>query len=111
MSKIDFSKLKISDIEYWCPEEFIEVYEAKILKDIEIPYEPKNKTGFICAHWFYFCVLKNGIYDMVSGLSMESFLIKETYESRMKGINDRPKMSNMAAVKIAEFIKNKNQQP
>ncbi len=110
MRKIDFSKLKINDVEYWCPEEFIEVYEAKILKDIDIPYKPKNKTGFICAHWFYFCVLKNGIYDMVSGLDMESFLIKEVYEFRMEGVNDRPKMSVMAAKSIAQFIKDKTLQ-
>lgn len=103
-SKIDFNKIEISDVEYWCPEEFIEVYEAKILKDIDIPYKPKNPTGLCCAHWFYFCVLKNGNYDMVSGIEMESFLRKEIYEFRIKGVNDRPKMSDMAAKAIAQFI-------
>lgn len=107
VSKIDFSKLTIDDIEYWCPEEFIKIYEAKILNDTDIPYKPFNKTGFVCAHWFYFCVLKNGVYDMVSGLNMESFLIKETYEFRMKGVNDHLKMSDKAAKAIVQFIKEK----
>lgn len=108
MSKIDFSKLTFSDIEYYCPEEFIEIYKAKCLKNIDIPYKPKNPTGFVCAHWFYFCVLKNGIYDMVSGLNMEAFLIKETYEFRIKTPNERLPMSEMAAKAIAKFIKDKN---
>jgi hypothetical protein len=108
MSKIDFSKLTFSDIEYYCPEEFIEIYEAKILKNIDKPYKPKNPTGFVCAHWFYFCLLKNGTYDMVSGLDIESFLIKETYEFRLESVNKRLPMSEKAAKAIAQFIKDKN---
>lgn len=105
LAKIDFKNLSIKNVEYLCPEEYIDYWQS-VIQDNPRRYKPKNKEGFLCAHWLYFIVLKDGKCNIVSGLLVEAWLYKLTMESIIPSINSfRPKLTDKACTCIAEYIK------
>ncbi|PPK98993.1 hypothetical protein [Parapedobacter indicus] len=79
--KIDVKSLKAKDLHYFCPTSDI---DRLVCKQKKVPYSEELASEIAKHVDFYFIVLKDGVYDVVSGVNFAPFLKDNGIETLTK---------------------------
>lgn len=101
LAAVDVAKLGFEQVEYWCPAEVLEALQAELKGE---KYKYKEPNSIHGGHYFYFCCTKDGKYNIVSGLDMKAWLLRNVYESQLDSVNHNPKITPLAGLCIKAYL-------